>query len=480
VTTYLKTLALAGGNLVRTALAPLYSRPPGEKGARVPADTALARMYREFAMSTELREKIILLRDMEARDGRVKNIHGRVARDAVRGGLVMQTSNDTLRRKWLQFAHRLELTKAQKLRSDARALVTEGNLPLQLVLDQAQRQVVAAVRMPSETIVPIVDANGRFRNPEAAYEQRDVLTGRVQATFGAWQLQLARFDPLSYDDMGEMGRPFLEAVVGTWRKLVMTEEDMVVRRRMRAPLRFSHVLEGATAEDLETYRKNVEGEKTDPSTDFYSNKKGGVTVLQGDSTLGDIEDVVHLLDTFYAGSPAPKALFGYTNGLSRDILEDLKRDYYDEVDHLQDTQAQAYDTAFRIECMLQGVVPEPDEFNLRFAERRTETPNQQADLGMKLQALGMPPPLVWEELGYDPVRIADATEQWAKTVDPYPMTPPDPLADGAGATPRVPGTPPTTPRVGTSRISVTPGNARKGESATSIGVPGTNHGRGRA
>ncbi len=463
--TYFKSLAAASGNLMRTALAPLYGRPAGERGSRTPADVALARMYRQFAVSTEVREKILLLRDMELRDGRVKNIHGRICRDMVRGGLVMQfqEGGEALKKEWEAFAHRLQLTRVQKLRSDARALVAEGNLPLQLVLDEGSR-VVAAVRMPAETIVPIVDDNGRFRNPAAAYEQRDVLTGQVLATFAAWQLQLARFDPLNFDDMGEMGRPFLDATVETWRKLKMTEEDLVIRRRMRAPLRLSHILEGAGPEELEVYRKAVEGEKGDVTTDFYSNRKGGVTALQGDAKLADIEDVVHLLDTFFAGTPLPKGLMGYTNGMARDILEDLKRDYYDEIDHLQDTHAFEYEWCFRIHLLMRGVVVEPDEFTLRFAERRTETPNQVADLALKLSALGLPPPLVWEEMGLDPSRVQAAVDAWAKRGDPYGGMPPP-----AGA---LPGAQPP-------RVSVTPGNGRKGDSATAVGVPGSNGGRGR-
>jgi hypothetical protein len=467
LTTYLKSLAAAGGNLMRTALSPLFGRPTGERGSRTPADVALARMYRQFSVSTEVREKIVLLRDMEVRDGRVKNIHGRICRDVVRGGLTMQfhEGGEVLRKQWHAFVANLELNRAQKLRSDARGLVTEGNLPLQLVLDGGNK-VVAAVRMPSETIVPIVDDNGRFKDPAAAYEQRDVLTGRVLARFGAWQLQMARYDPISYDDMGEMGRPYLDATISTWRKLVMTEEDMVIRRRMRAPLRLSHVLEGADDTQLETYRKNVEGEKGDVTTDFYSNRKGGVTALQGDENLDHIQDVVHLLDTFFAGTPLPKALMGYTDGIARDILEDLKRDYYDEIDHLQDTLAWEYEFCFRMHLLLQGIVAGADEFTLRFSQRRTETPNQVADLALKLSALGLPPPLVWEEMGLDPLQVLAAIDEWAKRGDPYGATP-NPAAG-------LPGAP-----AGVSRVSVTPGNARKGESATSVSVPGSNGGRGR-
>jgi len=468
---YLRTLAAAGGDLMRVALAPLFQRPAAERGHRVPADVALARWYRQFAISTEVRDKILLLREMEARDGRVKSIHGRICRDTVRGGLVMQftesASSETLRRQWLGFEQRLALNRVQKLRSDARGLVAEGNLPLQLVLDDGKR-VAAAVRMPAETMVPLVDHSGRFADPARAYEQRDVLTGEVIATFAAWQLQLARFDPLSFDDMGEMGRPFLDACCETWRKLVMTEEDLVIRRRQRAPLRLSHVLEGATPEELEAYRRTVEGEKGEIATDFYSNRKGAVTAVQGDAKLADIEDVVHLLDSFFAGTPAPKGLFGYVNGLARDVLEDLKRDYYDEIDHVQDTLAFEYEAAFRIHLLLQGIVAGPEEFNLRFSERRTETPNQVADLALKLMALGLPPPLVWAEMGYDPAQVLAAVQAWGERSDPYPP---------AGGAPGVPGAP---GQAGAApRVSVTPGNAPKGGSATSISVPGSNGGRGR-
>ena len=125
---------------------------------------------------------------------------------------------------------------------------------------------------------------------------------------------------------------------------------------------------------------------------------------------------------------------------------------------------------FRLHLLLQGVVAEPDEFTLRFVERRTETPNQVADLALKLSALGLPPPLVWEEMGYDPTRILKALDEWGKRSEPYPGN----TAPPAGG---MPGGAPAAQRV--ARVSVTPGNAPRGESATSIAVAGSNGGRGR-
>jgi hypothetical protein len=443
-------------------------RLPGEKGDRLASDDALKRLYATLWIDHERRAKIQLMRKMDTEDGRVKQIHSRLARDCIRGGLVLQVnetaSSETLKREWSAFMGRLQLDRREKLKSDARGLVVEGNLPLQLVYADSM-DVVAAVRMPSDTIVAITDMGGRFKDAARAYEQRDVLTGRTIGTWGAWQMALSRLDPDNFDDMGAMGRPFLDACAVKWRQLVMTEEDLVIRRRMRAPLRLAHVLPGM--EDMSQYRKDVEAGQGEITTDYYINRKdGGVQAVQGDATLGDIGDVTHLLDTFYAGSPAPKGLFGYTGNLQRDILEDLKRDYYDEVDGLQDAVASGYELAFRMHLLFKGIDPAPGEFTLRFAQRRTDTPNQVADLALKYVALGLPDDMIFSDMGLDPDYVRQKRIEQAERKDPYP---PNRMVDTG-----VPGS-----AVTPAKVSITPGNARKGESGTAISNPGGNGGRGR-
>jgi len=446
---------------------PAANNLAGERGDRLASDAAMQRMYRTMWLDTDRRAMVQTVREMDRKDGRVKEIHRRLARDCIRGGLVLQVnekgSSETLKREWRALQGRLQLEMADKLKSDARGLVMEGNLPLQLVLNERQ-DVVAAIRMPSDTIQPITDMGGRFKNPAAAWEQRDVMTGATLATWAAWQMTVARLDPDNFDDLGSMGRPFLDACAHVWRKLTMTEEDLVLRRRMRAPLRMAHVLEGADDDTLAKYRQQVEGELGSITTDYYLNRKGGVAAVQGDTTLGDIGDVVHLLDTFYAGSPAPKGLFGYTEGMARDILEDLKRTYYDEVDGLQDSMAACYAVAFRIHLLFKGIDPGVDEFTLRFAQRRTETPNQVADLALKYMALGLPDDMVFADMGLDPDYVRAKRTEQAQRNDPYP-----PAAQSAGRG-----------QGGMPRVSVTPGNAPKGESSTAIASAGGNGGKGRA
>lgn len=318
-------------------------------------------------------------------------------------------------------------------------------------------QIVAAVRMPTETIMPLIDDSGRFKTATAAYAQYDMTEGRQIATFPLWQLTVERLEPDNIDDLGAMGRPYLDASRTVWRQLRMTEEDLVIRRRERAPLRFSHILEGAKKDELEAYRAEVISNQQRGAvySDFFSNRKGGVTALQGDANLDQIADVAHLLDSFYAGgSPAPKGLFGYADGLSRDILEDLKQDYFEEIDALQDTVSWVYEQGFRLELLLAGINPDATPFYIDFVERRTETPNQSADRALKYQALGVPATLCWDTAGLDPATVQAAIDAQAVATDPYPN---DPAPPPAGGTPTV---------------KITPGNAPKGESATSINNAG--------
>jgi|GEM_PF-350990 len=418
-----------------------------EMGYRTTPENQLKYLYRLMWVDPDLRQAILDIREMERLDGRVRRIHSQIALDTVKGGLVFQQAQgkETLSREWDAFSRRLQLNRVEKLKSDARLLAMQGNLPVQWVLDDA-RNVVSGVSMPAETILPNVNEGGRFKDVSRAYIQMDVTTGAELAAFPLWKLFLCRFDPENFDDMGSLGRPLLDASRGDWRKLTMTEEDLVIRRRVRAPLRMSHVLEGASDEQLTAYRKSVEDDQKEITTDYFANRKGGVSAVQGDANLDQIADIVHLLDTFFAGTPLPKGLMGYTDGMARDILEDLKRMYYDNVDVLQDTLAFAYEQGFRLQLMLKGINPDDEDFTVTFAERRTETPNQTVDRGLKLKAMGMPPGMVWEELGFDPAYVEQRRQWEAEHYDPYPQ--PDKIG---------------------GQVKITPGNAPKGESATSIG-----------
>jgi hypothetical protein len=275
------------------------------------------------------------------------------------------------------------------------------------------------------------------------------LTGKDIATFAEWQIALVRLDPLNFDDLGELGRPFLDASRKVWRQMQMTLDDLVIRRRERAPMRTAHVLEGADDKVLAAYKQQVEGEQKAITTNYYLNRKGGVQAVQGDANLDQIADVSLLLDAFFSGTPAPKGLFGYADGLNRDILMDMKEEFYDELDVLQDLQATAYRQGFNLHLLLQDINPDAFEWDVKFAERMTETPNQRMDRALKAAALGASRHTTLAIAGLDPQAEMELLKQEQAESDPYPM-----------------GVPPAANP--NPRINITPGNAPKNESATGV------------
>ena len=427
-----------------------------ETGSRANPERAVQYLYDRMQVDANLRAAIVEIRHADKLDGRVKRIHKRMARDSIKGGLQLRWTGDKNTRvinAWNSFVKQLKLRNRQKLLSDARGAVMEGNLALQWVIN-SRLQVVDAVRMPAETIVPLVDENGRFQDVRKAYRQIDPINWTELCTFPLWQLTVLRLDPDNHDDYGCFGRPYLDASRGVWQKLVMTEEDLVIRRRTRAPQKLAHSLKGADEKAVDKYRQRVESEVGEITTDFYANDLT-VTAVAGDANLDQIADVDHLLDTFFSGAPAPKGLFGYVGDMARDILEDLKKDYFEEIDGLQDVLAQAYEQGFRLQLLLMGMNPDAYDFEIQFAERQTSTPNQRADLALKHQAMGLPETLVHEAAGLDTNRVEALRKEEKRNRDPYP----EDDYEGDDDQPPTPGQ---------QRISVTPGNAPKGESATSV------------
>lgn len=438
--------------------------PPGydqgttsERGQRPTPENAQRYLYNQLWVDPTLLASIRDVRNMDRRDGRVKKIHLRTSRAAAKGGLLLKASNqgERLTREWKRYKKRLSLNRREKLESDLRALMMEGNLCMQWILD-GDAKLAGCARMPAETIRPVVGQNGRFLDVSKAYEQIDLnASGTPLCTFGLWQMTVARLQPDNYDDWGSLGRPYLDANRAVWKRLDMTEQDLVVRRKTRAPLRLMHVVEGATEDELGKYRADVERDQAHGNwRDYYSNKKGTVTPVNGDAKLDEIADIAYLLDTFFSGSPAPKGLFGYVGDLSRDVLQDLKIDFFDEIDSLQDNCSYVYQQGFTLHLLLEGLNPEAYDYEVQFAERRTDTPNQRADLALKQQALGVPAEIVWDTAGLDVAQIQAAIAARRKAGDPYP--------DDDDAAPL---DAPTAPH---ARVSVTPSNAPKNESATSI------------
>src|SRR3546814_12490398 len=90
---------------------------------------------------------------MDEKDPRVKKIHERTSRAATKGGLRLRIKPSEKRviSIWSDFERRCELFRREKLESDVRGAMMEGNLPIQWVVDFDANSILHGVRMPTET-----------------------------------------------------------------------------------------------------------------------------------------------------------------------------------------------------------------------------------------------------------------------------------------------------------------------------------------
>jgi hypothetical protein len=423
--------------------------PSSELGYRPNPDDRMKYLYRLMWVDPQFRQSVIDIRTMDKADSRVKRVHKKTASTLTKSGLClsMPQENTRLRKIWDALVKRLDLKKRQKLISDASGYLKEGNLMMQWVLGP-DNKIWQGIRMPSETMIADVNPNGIYKDVQKAFKQMDFMTGGVIDSFALWQITHGRLDPDNYDDKGSMGRPLMDASRTIWKKLTMTEEDLVIRRRDRAPLQKVHVLDGATGTELEEYENKInERRRTAPvDLDYFLNKKGGVTSLQGDENLDHIKDISLLIDSFFAGAPAPKGLFGYADGLNRDILQDMRRDFFEEVDTMQDEISDVYRAGFELELLLNNIDPNKYNFEIKFNERVTETPNQAADRALKVKAIGGSNQTAWEIAGLDPTTEISRIKTEIESSDPYPSP----------------------NEISSQSVNITEGNAPKKESATSV------------
>lgn len=403
---------------------------------------------------SDYRAKVAATGKMDREDGRVKRILSRIAGDATRGGfrLAMREGDDDARlmgeSKAFIAACGLDIRTRRK--AHARSLLATGELWLQWVLDEAGN-ISGCKLMPSETMKAVVDEQGKFKDMRRAFIQHDPTSGAELAAFARWQITFVALDG-NPDDPGERGRPLFDALITKGQQLFMTEEDLVIRRRVRAPMRFLHVLENAQEEEINAYRERNKSTLEDPfspQSDFFSNRKGTISAIQGDGNLAEIGDVEKIEDDFYAGLPAPKFLFGKAKDISRDVFEDALEGYYEFLEDVQEMLVDAYEEGFKLQLLLKGINPDALQWDFQFQARTVESESTKRDRLLKEKALGVPPSMLWPQMGYDPQKVREIRDKDRDELEPYPLL--DEIDGEQG------------------NLTIVQGNKRKKESAVTVG-----------
>lgn len=362
-----------------------------------------------------------LLRDLDRmvkRDTRLDRANYVFANAATRGGVTV--SVDFARNPKVQKAAQLvidTLMKECKINSHlagwARTSIRDGDLFLNVIAEMnpdGQTARIARIKaLPAISIERQDDMTDSFPDIRKAFVQIDPITRQEIQSFPLWSINHIRW---KYEPGERYGRSQYFSGRESWHKLQMMEEDLVVRRRTRAVQRRVHVVgsKDAPGSETEINKYKALNALDDPknaktTTDYFTNGIGDVKNLEGDAHLDHIADVNYLLENVMIGTGVPLHILGFGRNVNRDIVDDQRKTYKEDVEGLQDLLEHGdpgpfsgLRAIFNMALALAGINPADVTVNVRWTQLDVLTFNEMVTNVNELRA-SQPIPMVSRKTG---------------------------------------------------------------------------------
>jgi hypothetical protein len=333
--------------------------------------------------------RVRLARQMYDEDTRFEGIVNALARDATKGGYQIEVVNhEAAQAAADELVRRLKLFG--RLDDFVRLTLRDGDSFLEVGVNK-EREIAELTRKPTLKMRRNSDKFDRFPEPTLAYWYADEEYMQQPTAsalwFAEWQILHVRWQ---HDEGNRYGRPLLSSGRRAWKRITEGETDVAIRRKTRAGMRYLHVVEGDESA-IEAYKTRNQEALADPGiaqADFYSNKPGSISTIGGDQTIGSIEDIAHHIDTFWIGSPVPKALLGYGRDLNRDVLTEQKEQYDETLDSVVGwVKEQIIEPLLHTQWLLMGILPETVEYKITRPSKAVVKPADILQIAQAAQAL---------------------------------------------------------------------------------------------
>lgn len=361
-------------------------------------------LYRRFTAESERTRIVQACRKMYAEDPRAKKMLRTLARDMTKGGYTLRVKGHPEAQAVADRLYkRLKIT--QLLDDWVRLTARDGDSFLEAVVNDAL-EIVEVTRKPTLMMRRNSNLNDQFEDPGRAYwmSERAVqgldvnVIPQGAVVFADWQMIHARWE---HDEGRRYGTPMMASGISAYRKVTEGELDIAVRRKTRAGMRFLHVLEGAQKSDIETYKaENKAALSSDAArSDFFSNRTGSLSAVQGDAHLSEIDDVRHHIQTWMTSGEVPMELIAYGEDLNRDVLGEKQKEYRESLEQLREwVTAELVRPLLERQWLLAGIYPEGLDYQVIWKTQAAVTAQDilaVADAAMRLRLMGLPDELIW-------------------------------------------------------------------------------------
>lgn len=368
---------------------------------RPASETTAATHWADALKSDTERSAIIRsCRKMYKADPRARRILSTLARDATRGGFEINVKNNP-RAQASADAMIKRLGVADKLQKWVRLTFRDGDGFFEVGVNE-QMQVASLTRKPTLEVHRASNAYDQFDDPTRAFWWSDKAWARVEPPrdavwFAEWQMIHARWD---HDEDDRYGSPLFGSGTASFKRMQEGETDIAIRRKTRAGMKYHHVVDG-DAGAIEAYKKINKDALNNPFAaiaDYFTNKPGSITAIQGDAQLEEIGDVMHHVRTWWVASPLPMSLIGYGQDLNRDVLDKQKEEYDEELPPITAwVEREFVKPLLDLQWLLDGILPEGLEYEIGWKAKQAFKPealSKIADAILRLKAAGVSPLII--------------------------------------------------------------------------------------
>ena len=351
--------------------------------------------YSRFKVERDRVSVVKDARSMYDEDPRVERMHRDYARDLLRKGFVIKTSDPRVKAIVSNMQTRLNLN--QRLEDWLRLSMRDGDSFLELeaqAVSSSDFELASVTRKPTLKMHRNSNNADRFDDANKAFWMGESYGGEVPADavwFPQWKIIHARWN---HDEENRYGTPMMKSARKQYKFVQEGELNVAVRRKAGGAQLRHHTVEGGEAA-VKKYREENKASfgKLAAVIDYVSNGAGKLTVFQGDGNIDKIGDVKHHIETMSAASDKPMELMYGGSDLNRDILNDKKESYEEILEQGREwATVQILKPLIDMELLLHGILPAASGYQIIWRKAKTLNPQELGflvDAVMKMRVLGV-------------------------------------------------------------------------------------------
>lgn len=346
-------------------------------------------------------------------DIRFQRANALIGEDATKGGfsIIVNASTKDKNRKQKQLKQTTEISteseKVQKIVDDflertrlhilctehARALLRDGDLFLNVIVDKKSGLITEVKRAPALTMKKNADEYGNFIDNKKAFSQID--TSQIYQMAGEKAPETSRKNFALYqinhirwlcDETKIYGTSQYAVARKCYKMLEKMEKALAYRRIYRSVSKRSHKLETTDIAEIEDYKRanamiDEYGNPTKNAhmlTDYIGNVE--VNALHDEANLDEIKDIEMIENMLWINLLVPKAIITGGQGINRDVLKVQYPHYLQTLENITDTLEygdngvySGYRAIINLQLLLLGINPENIYYDIVWSRKTEES-----------------------------------------------------------------------------------------------------------